>query len=236
MSEACYDRPRFRACGDRALLAEYGTGIDLAVNRKVHAAAAALRQRSLAGIEAVIPAYRNLAVIYDPVAVSFDDLTEALTALEADLDAAELAEPRTVDIPVCYGGPFGPDLGFVAEHNRLTIEAVVRIHSQTPYPIYAVGFAPGFCYLGGLDPRLHTPRLPTPRTRVPAGSVGIAEAQTGVYPSDSPGGWRLIGRTPLSLFNPARSDPFLYQAGDRIRFVPVSEADFHRLRAADEAS
>jgi inhibitor of KinA len=236
MSEAFYDRSRFRACGDRALLAEYGTGIDLAVNRKVHTVAAALRQQSLAGIEAVIPAYRNLAVIYDPAAVSFESLAAALTALESDLDAAELPEPRTVDIPVCYGGPFGPDLAFVAEHNRLTIEEVVRIHSQTLYPIYAVGFAPGFCYLGGLDPRLRTPRLPTPRTRVPAGSVGIAEAQTGVYPSDSPGGWRLIGRTPLRLFKPARPDPFLYQAGDRIRFVPVSEPDFHRLRTADEAS
>jgi KipI family sensor histidine kinase inhibitor len=234
MSEAFYDRPQFRACGDRALLAEYGEGIDLAVNRKVHAVAAALRQRSLAGIEAVIPAYRNLAVVYDPIAVSFESLTAALAALEAELETAEPAEPRTVNIPVCYGGRFGPDLAFVAAHNRLTVEDVVRIHSRTLYPIYAVGFAPGFCYLGGLDPRLHTPRLPTPRTRVPAGSVGIAEAQTGVYPSDSPGGWRLIGRTPLKLFNPSRTDPFLYQAGDRIRFVPVSEPDFHRLRAAEE--
>ncbi|HDI59474.1 MAG TPA: 5-oxoprolinase subunit PxpB [Desulfobacteraceae bacterium] len=234
MREAFYDRPRFRACGDRALLAEYGTGIDLAVNRKVHAVAAALRERSLAGIEAVIPAYRNLAVIYDPIVVSFENLTAALTALESDLETAEPAEPRTVDIPVCYGGRFGPDLAFVAEHNQLTVEEVVRIHSQALYPIYAVGFAPGFCYLGGLDPRLHTPRLPTPRTRVPAGSVGIAEAQTGVYPSDSPGGWRLVGRTPLRLFNPSRADPFLYQAGDQIRFVPVSEPDFHRLRAAEE--
>jgi KipI family sensor histidine kinase inhibitor len=121
----------------------------------------------------------------------------------------------------------------VAEHHRLTPAEVVEIHSRALYPIYAVGFAPGFCYLGGLDPRLHTPRLPTPRTRVPAGSVGIAEAQTGVYPSDSPGGWRLIGRTPLSLFNPSKADPFLYQAGDRIRFVPISEADYDRLRAAE---
>jgi KipI family sensor histidine kinase inhibitor len=234
MSEAFYDRPQFRPCGDRALLAEYGTGIDLAVNRKVYAVAAALRQRSLAGIEAVIPAYCNLAVLFDPIAVSFESLTAALTALESEMEAAESAEPRTVDIPVCYGGRFGPDLAFVAEHHRMTVEEVVRIHSRTLYPIYAVGFAPGFCYLGGLDPRLHTPRLPTPRTRVPAGSVGIAEAQTGVYPSDSPGGWRLIGRTPLSLFNPSRTDPFLYQAGDRIRFVPVAEPDFHRLRAAEE--
>jgi KipI family sensor histidine kinase inhibitor len=234
MTGAFYDRPRFLACGDRALLAQYGTGIDLAVNRKVHAAAAALRQRSLTGIEAVIPAYRNLAVVYDPTVISFKILTEALTALESGLEGAERAEPRTVDIPVCYGGRLGPDLAFVAQHQHLTEEEVVRIHSQTLYPIYAVGFAPGFCYLGGLDPRLRTPRLPTPRTLVPAGSVGIAEAQTGVYPSDSPGGWRLIGRTPLSLFNPSRPDPFLYQAGDRIRFVPISEADFHRLRTAEE--
>lgn len=233
MSEGFYDRPQFRACGDRALLAEYGAGIDLAVNRKVHAVAAALRQRSLLGIEAVIPAYRNLAVVYDPIAVSFESLTATLAALEAELETAAPAEPRTVDLPVCYGGRLGPDLAFVAEHNRMTVEEVIQIHSGTLYPIYAVGFAPGFCYLGGLDPRLRTPRLPTPRTRVPAGSVGIAEAQTGVYPSDSPGGWRLIGRTPLSLFNPSRPDPFLYQAGDRIRFVPIAEADFRRLQAAE---
>jgi len=172
-------------------------------------------------------------VVYDPLTVSFESLTAALIAREVELDAAALAEGRTVDIPVCYGGRFGPDLDFVAEHNRLSPEEVIRIHTAQPYPIYAVGFAPGFCYLGGLDPRLHTPRLPTPRTRVAAGSVGIAEAQTGVYPADSPGGWRLIGQTPLTLFNPLKTDPFLYQAGDQIRFVPVSQADFDRLRAAE---
>jgi KipI family sensor histidine kinase inhibitor len=233
VSQALYAQGRFRVCGDRALLAEYGDGIDLAVNRRVHAMAAALGRQPLAGIEAVIPAYRNLAVVYDPLVVSFESLTAALTALEAELDESDLAQGRTVDIPVCYGGRFGPDLDFVAEHNRLSPQDVVQIHCAKPYHIYAVGFAPGFCYLGGLDPRLHTPRLPTPRTRVAAGSVGIAEAQTGVYPADSPGGWRLIGQTPLNLFNPLKADPFLYRAGDRIRFVPVSETDFHRLRAAE---
>ncbi len=233
MSQALYAQVRFRVCGDRALLAEYGDGIDLAVNRKVHAMAAALRQRRMEGIEAVIPAYRNLAVVYDPLTVSFESLSAELVSLESAMDWAALAEPRTVDIPVCYGGRFGPDLAFVAEHNRLSPEQVIRIHSAEPYPIYAVGFAPGFCYLGGLDPRLHTPRLPTPRQRVAAGSVGIAEAQTGVYPADSPGGWRLIGQTPLRLFDPSRDDPFLYRAGDRIRFVPVPETEFERLRAAE---
>lgn len=229
-----YDRPRFRPCGDCAVLVEYGEGIDLSVNRKVHAMARALRGRSVVGIQTVVPAYRTLAIVYDPLALPLKGLEDRILALEAELGAEVLAPPRTVDIPVCYGGAFGPDLEFVAGHSGLAPEEVIRIHSRDPYPIYAVGFAPGFCYLGGLDPRLHTPRLPTPRTRVAAGSVGIAEAQTGVYPADSPGGWRLIGRTPLNLFNPLKSDPFLYQAGDQIRFVPVSPADYDRIRSPED--
>lgn len=231
--EGFYPQPRLRPCGDSAVLVEYGEGIALPLNRKVHAVARALRERPPAGVHTVVPAYRTLSIGYDPLVVSLEALAGRLAALEAELDTAALAAARTVELPVCYGGDFGPDLEFVAAHNGLTLEEVVGFHSRDPYPIYAVGFAPGFCYLGGLDPRLHTPRLPTPRTRVPAGSVGIAEAQTGVYPADSPGGWRLIGRTPLNLFDPLKADPFLYQAGDEIRFVPIPPAEYDRIRASE---
>ena len=234
MAAAFYDRARFRICGDRAMLVEYGEGVDQAVNDKVRAMALVIARQQIAGVESIVPAYRSLSIGYDPLILAPEALKDRLAALEAALAETVIAPPQTVEIPVLYGGENGPDLGVVARHNRLTPEAVIRIHSATVYPIYAVGFAPGFCYLGGLDPRLHTPRLATPRTRVPAGSVGIAEAQTGVYPSDSPGGWQIIGRTPLMLFDPRRADPFLFRAGDRIRFVPISAAQYDRIRSREE--
>ncbi len=235
MENALYEQARFRICGDGALLVEYGEGVDRRVNEKVRAMALLIDQRRPAGVTHVVPAYRSLAVFYEPLAVASEELQERLQRLEADLEKADISPPKTVEIPVRYGGDAGPDLETVAAHHGLTAEEVVRIHSAEAYHIYAIGFAPGFCYLGGLDPRLHTPRLETPRTRVPAGSVGIAEAQTGVYPSDSPGGWQLIGRTPLKLFNPSRNPPILYGAGDRIRFIPISASEYDRI-AAQEAS
>ena len=223
-----YDVPRIRLCGDRAVIVEYGEGIDRVVNEKVRAMTALLKRSLPAGVEAVIPAYRSLALLYDPLATSIDRITTAVEALERGLQGDDVAEPRVVEIPVCYGGEFGPDLGIVAGHNGLTPDEVVAIHASVEYHIYMIGFAPGFCYLGGLDPRLHTPRRKTPRTHLPAGSVGIAEGQTGMYPQDSPGGWQIIGRTPLRLFAPGRKEPFLYQAGDRIRFVPTTDDQFRR--------
>jgi len=140
-----------------------------------------------------------------------------------------ISPPRIVEIPVSYGGVHGPDIGVVAKHSGLGPDEVIAIHSGTDYPIYMIGFTPGFCYLGGLDAQIATPRRETPRTHLPGGSVGIAECQTGVYPVDSPGGWQIIGRTPLRLFAPEREMPFLYEAGDRIRFVPISEEAFDRI-------
>jgi inhibitor of KinA len=236
MTGSLYDSARFRVCGDRAMLVEYGDGVALAINERVRAMALIITREKLQGVESVIPAYRSLAITYNPLIIAPEVLQRRLIELEEQAQEERIPPPRTVEIPVLYGDEVGPDLGFVAQHNGLTLEAVVQIHSGTLYPIYAVGFAPGFCYLGGLDERLHTPRLATPRKRVAAGSVGIAETQTGVYPSDSPGGWQLIGRTPLNLFNPAKDDPFLYRAGDRIRFVPIDAEAFSRIRAIQEAS
>jgi len=220
---------RFRISGDRALIAVYGDRVDPAVNERVRRMAALIEAARHPAIEAVVPSYAALAVHYDPDLIDPAALGHLLRDLEANAIEAAVLPAATVEIPVCYGGEFGPDLATVAAHNRLTPDEVVRLHSQTVYRIYAIGFVPGFCYLGGLDPRLHTPRLDTPRQRVSAGSVGIAGGQTGIYPQASPGGWQLIGRTPLLLFDPGRIPPVPYRAGDVICFRPIPPDTFFRL-------
>ena len=230
-----YDNPRIRISGDRAILVEYGGAIDLTVNEKVRGMTTLLKRSLPQGVEAVIPAYRNLSLLYDPLVTSPEKLVTVLRDLETKLHEVEIPAPRVVEIPVLYGGDYGPDIEIVAAHNRLTVEQVIAIHTGTDYPIYMIGFTPGFCYLGGLDKRIHTPRRKTPRMLLPGGSVGIAEAQTGMYPVDSPGGWQIIGRTPLRLFAPERENPFRYEAGDRIRFVPVTQDEFDRIRLTEVA-
>lgn len=229
MSAILYEQVRIRLSGDRALLVEYGEGIDPAVNEKVRTMTAFLKQNLPAGVEAVVPAYRSLSILYDPLATDPAILAKILHALEADIRAGSPAEAKIVPIPVCYGGEFGPDIGIVAEHTGLREAEIIALHSSVDYRIYMIGFTPGFCYLGGLERRLRIPRRKTPRANLPAGSVGLAESQTGVYPVDSPGGWQIIGRTPLRLFAPHRESPFLYEAGDRIRFVPIDRNEFGRL-------
>jgi inhibitor of KinA len=225
-------QPRFRLSGDRGLLVELGQAIDLETNARVRAAAADLEKHAYPGIVEVIPAYCSILIIYEPQRIELADLKETVrkhTTLTFDSNAS--VSGRTVEIPVCYGGDFGPDIEAVARHNGLSVQEVITIHTATSYPIYMLGFAPGFPYLGGLDQRLHTPRLETPRARVEAGSVGIANAQTGIYPLPSPGGWQLIGRTPLRLFAPEMDDPVpYYRPGDRLQFVSISRQEFNRLQ------
>ena len=223
---------RFRFCGDRALIAVYGDRIDPAVNETVRRAAALIETLRHPAVEAVVPSYCSLAVHYNPDLISPDDLGGLLRDLAVHTGDTVIPQAAVVEIPVCYGGEFGPDLDAVAAHNRLAPREAVRLHSATVYRIHAIGFSPGFCYLGGLDSRLHMPRLATPRLQVPAGSVGIAGGQTGIYPLASPGGWRLIGRTPLSLFDPERKPPLVYRTGDGIRFRPIPTATFLRLSGA----
>lgn len=218
------------------LLVEYGEGVNLEVNRKVHATAARLRRRPPAGVEDALPSYCSVAVIYNPLLTTLSELESAILRLEEISSAPGWTpSPRTVEVPVCYSGRYGPDIGFVAETSGLTIQEIIALHATPSYHIYAIGFAPGFCYLGGLDPRLFAPRLESPRAMVPAGSVGIAESQTGVYPLNSPGGWRIIGRTPLRLFAPERPEPFLYDAGDSIRFTSISAEDFEEIYRREKA-
>ena len=227
MQTVLFDAPRYRIAGDRGLLVEYGDTIDLTVNRKVRTMARLLEQHPLAGIEEVVPTYRSLLLVYDPLQIDPGPIREHLEGLETRLHTIRIPAPTTVKIPVCYGGQFGPDLEFVAQSHDLAPWEVVQMHTATAYPIYMIGFTPGFPFLGGLPEKLHTPRLATPRTRVPAGSVGIANNQTGIYPVASPGGWQIIGRTPLTLFDPHRREPFLYRTGDQIRFVAIGESDYH---------
>ena len=224
-----FDKAVFRLVGDRGVIVEYGDEISPEINIKVRTMAMAIAEEKPVGIVEVIPTYRSLLIVYDPLATDLKSLEDALQFMEGRLDQLEIPRPRTVEIPVSYGGDLGPDIEFVAQAHNLTVEDVIRIHSGAVYQIYMIGFTPGFPFLGGLPPELHTPRLETPRPLVPAGSVGIANNQTGVYPIDSPGGWRLIGRTPVSLFNPSKENPFLYRAGDMIKFVRISEEEYHRI-------
>ena len=220
MQTALFEKARFRIAGDTGLLVEYGDAIDPEVNHKVRSMALVLEQHLPRGVREIIPTYRSLLIVYDPLETTPAALKHRLILLEERLPEASVPPPKTVEIPVCYGEEFGPDIQFVADRHHLSVEEVVRIHTAPVYQIYMVGFTPGFPFLGGLPEKLHTPRLETPRTLVPEGSVGIANDQTGIYPLTSPGGWRLIGRTPLKLFAPERPDPFLYRATARISTSP----------------
>lgn len=225
-----FSQPVFRHVGDRGLLVEFSAEIDLETNQKIHAFCRLLEDDLPEGIVEIIPSYRSLVLVYEPLVVDMPKLQEKLVILYGDVESATDLNAEIVEIPVCYGGEFGEDLEYVATHNGLSVDQVISIHSGTLYPVYMIGFTPGFPYLGGLSEKLHTPRLATPRTLVPAGSVGIANNQTGIYPIDSPGGWQLIGRCPYKLFDPLRSNPFLVKAGDQLRFTPVSRQDFFALQ------
>ncbi|MFH1985058.1 MAG: 5-oxoprolinase subunit PxpB [Pseudomonadota bacterium] len=229
MTNQCYDQARYRLAGDCGLLVEYGEGIAPDVNAKVRAMAAIVAGEAFDGVRECIPTYRSLLLVYDPAVTDPAALTARLEALESQWTAIDIPQPVTVEIPVCYGGDYGPDIETVAGSSGISVADVIRLHSETLYAIYMIGFTPGFPFLGGLPPALHTPRLKTPRTHVPMGSVGIANDQTGIYPVASPGGWQLIGRTPLRLFRPEAQMPFLYRTGDRIRFVPITPEHYAEL-------
>ena len=223
--------PTFSPVGDQGLLVEFGHTIDEAANRRVRLLMEALQADAVlrTAIRDMIPAFCSLLIFYDPECIRYRRLQRRIQQLliQPVTDAEQLR--RVHCIPVCYGGAFGEDLAAVAAHSGLSPAEVVSLHSSRDYLIYMLGFLPGFAYLGGLDKRLHCPRLSSPRTRIPAGSVGIGGEQTGIYPLASPGGWRLIGRTPLRPYDPARDPQFLYQMGDYIRFCPVGEDEYRRI-------
>jgi len=225
-----------RLAGDTGLIVEFGEGIDPVVNARVRSVAAAVKTRPPQGVIEIIPTYRSLLLIYDPLITLPEKLIRFIEQADTGLGDEDAGPFRRVDIPVCYGGEFGPDMDTVAKTAGLGIEEVIQRHSAPDYLIYMVGFTPGFPFLGGLDEKLFTPRLKTPRMAVPQGSVGIANNQTGIYPITSPGGWQIIGRTPLILFAPHRENPFLYQAGDRIRFIPISPEEYTAIKEKEDRS
>jgi KipI family sensor histidine kinase inhibitor len=216
------------------VLVEFPEEISQEVNSQVHEMAAVVETTRIPGVVEWVPAYRTLGIVYDPMETSFRSLIESLEQIEGLGGQAQAGRSRRIDIPVSYGGEMGPDLDFVAQHNQLTTEEVIRLHTASEYLVYLLGFTPGFPYLGGMAPRIATPRLAEPRSHVPAGSVAIGGNQTGVYPIESPGGWRIIGRTPLKLFDLSRDSPFLLKARDRVRFRSISLEEFQRLEHLTE--
>ena len=201
---------KISTAGDSALLIEFGQEISPEINARITAFVHLLKAQHIEGVQDMIPAFTSLLINYDPRVVNY--------------------KSRVFEIPVCYGGEYGPDIENIAKHAGLTEEEVIEIHSSKDYLIYMLGFLPGFSYLGGLDERIHTPRLANPRIRIPAGSVGIGGSQTGIYPLDSPGGWQFLGMTPVKTYDPEREDPILFEAGNYIRFVPVSEEEYKQIK------
>lgn len=220
---------RFLMAGDSALVAEFGNAITPEINARIRAFNIALEQRKLPGVLELLPTYRSVLIQYDPEIIGTEILKARLSEIAQNLDTIAIPSAQVVELPVLYGGEMGPDLDFVAEHAGLSPEQVIRLHTVPEYLIYMLGFTPGFTYLGGLNEKIHTPRLAQPRVKIPGGSVGIAGSQTGVYPIDSPGGWQLIGRTPVKLYDPNRAEPILPRAGQYIKFRAIDQAEFDSI-------
>ena len=227
-----YKEPRFLSGGDRAIFIELGDSIDPDVNQRVRNLKLAIEKADIPGVVESVPAYRSLLVYFEPLEISAPEFRETICSLLQSLASSELPGRRVIEIPVTYGGEFGPDLELVASHNNLSAAEVVRIHSGARYLIYMIGFMPGFPYLGGMSPEIATPRKTTPLLKIPAGSVGIAGNQTGIYPAESPGGWQIIGRTPLELFHPNREPPSILQAGDYLTFASITPEEFTKIKEA----
>jgi KipI family sensor histidine kinase inhibitor len=227
MKTGLYAFARFFPFGDTALLVEFGDAISLEANRKVINLNDVILKAEIKGVEELVPTYRSLLIRYDLLKTSYEQLVFRVKDFEkTSEDSAKRVEGRKIVVPVVYGGEYGPDLSHVARVHGLTEEQVIRLHSGKEYRVYMIGFVAGFPYLGEVADEIETPRLETPRLEVPAGSVGIAEKQTGIYPREAPGGWRIVGRTHLRLFDIQLEPPALLRPGDTVKFDPISEDEF----------
>ena len=225
-------KPTISPVGDRAISIDFGQVIDPTINRHIRQTIERIKELQLEGIIELVPTYCALLVEYDAMLYSYSEICNIIEpTLEEGMTNTTNELVTVVEVPTVYGGEFGPDLSFVASHNHLSEDEVISIHSGTDYLVYMLGFIPGFSYLGGMDSRIATPRLSSPRTVIPAGSVGIAGEQTGTYPSDSPGGWQIIGRTPVTMYDMSKAQAALLKAGDYVRYVPIDESEFHRIKA-----
>lgn len=223
-------KAKILTAGDSALLIEFEQKIAPEINAQITAFVHLLKEQHIEGVTDLIPAFASLLINYDPRVIGYKDLKARIEELLKIEVSEEASEARVFEIPVCYGGEYGPDIANIAENAGLSEQEVIDIHYSKDYLIYMLGFLPGFVYLGGLDERIHTPRLANPRISIPAGSVGIAASQTGIYPLNSPGGWQLLGMTPVKTYDPERETPILVEAGDYIRFVPVTEEEFLKIK------
>lgn len=220
---------RILTVGDCAVSVEFGQEISLEINHKVMALKMVLEQKPIRGIVELIPTYCSLLIQYDPMELRYGQLREKLYTLVNQLDEVEMPPKQVVEIPVAYGGEYGPDLGEVARVHNISEEEVIKLHSEPEYPIYMLGFVAGFPYLGGMNKAIATPRKKSPRLKIEAGSVGIAGEQTGIYSVESPGGWQIIGRTPLKLYDVNRNEPVLLKAGQCIKFKPITKEEFRAM-------
>ena len=223
-------KAKILTAGDSALLIEFEQKIAPEINAQITAFVHLLKEQHIEGVTDLIPAFASLLINYDPRVIGYKDLKARIEELLKIEVSEEAGDARVFEIPVCYGGEYGPDIANIAENAGLSEQEVIDIHCSKDYLIYMLGFLPGFVYLGGLDERIHTPRLANPRISIPAGSVGIAASQTGIYPLNSPGGWQLLGMTPVKTYDPERETPILVEAGDYIRFVPVTEEEFLKIK------
>jgi len=220
-----YTDPQYRIMGDRALLVELGDDVDPKINNRVRELFVAIKTDPLEGVVETTPSYRSLLLIFDPLKTTLSLLQDKVDHLLKTMDPSQLPEPRKVEIPVVYGSEYGPDLEWVAEYHGITPDEAIRLHTAHTYHVYMIGFMPGFPYMGELPKALITPRRETPRTVVPRGSVALAQGQTGIYSTQSPGGWQIIGRTPLTLFDPGKWPPALLEMGDLVKFFAIDEEE-----------
>lgn len=225
------DTPRFLPAGESCLFVEFADEIDRSANDAVTRLKDYLEKQRSVKIRECLPTYRSLAVYYDPLVTSEDKITEIARKALKEASAREESGHTVISVPVCYGGEYGPDIENVASHAGISVEEVVARHTGKVCHCYMIGFLPGFAYLGGMDESIAVPRLLNPRSVIPGGSVGIAGKQTGIYPLDSPGGWQLIGRTPLRLFTPEAEHVTLIRAGYGVKFVSVPQEEYKEISA-----
>ena len=225
-----HNEPLFRIMGDHAVLVELGDDISPQINQKVRELYIGTKGHRIKGIKDLLPSYRSLMVVYDPLVVKLSALKNQIRDIWNTLDDSLLSSPKTVEIPVVYGNEYGPDLEWVADFHQIPPEEVIHLHTQPTYQVYMIGFMPGYPYMGEVPDALVTPRRKTPRTHVPKGSVGIAQKQTGIYSVASPGGWQVIGRTPVQLFDPRAKPPSLLEMGDQVKFYALAAEEIEEWR------
>ncbi len=223
------DKIQILPSGDSAMLVRFGSEISELINKKVHELTSMLEEARLDGIIEMVPSYTDLLILYDPQLISFKKLYDNIHILINKPSNSIKLKSKLIKIPVCYDEEFGIDLKEVASHTSLAVSEIINIHSSAKYLVYMLGFTPGFPYLGGMDDRIACPRKKIPRQDIAAGSIGIADKQTGIYPIESPGGWQIIGKTPLKLFDLSENPSFLCNAGDYLQFYPIDKAEYLTL-------